>query len=199
MREVSIEDCFGQALAQYSTGLDFGVEIGGGTGDGSTQCIKTERLWSFEVHPERVGRHGMNLSMRPGGTPMHCLSSNPQLWMSEKAIANFYNTTKTNLNAYPMDMVLGWLKDDLAVASNYKWKPTSPIFDIDFLLLDGGAFSGWADFIQWMPLVRRHGIIALDDTNDIKNHSNYEWLKSWEYELIWENKGWRNGCAIFRK
>jgi hypothetical protein len=96
-------------------------------------------------------------------------------------------------------MVLGWLKEDLSVASSYKWEPAIPVFNIDFLLLDGGAFSGWADFMQWLPLVRRHGIIALDDTNDIKNHGNYEWLKISGHELIWENKGWRNGCAIFAK
>ena len=199
MREISIEDCFGQALAKYSTGLDFGVEIGGGTGDGSTQCIKTKKLWSFEVHPERVGRHWMNLSMRPGGTPMPCLSSNPQLWMDAEAVSNFYNTTKTNLNAYPLEMVLGWLKDDLDVASKYKWEPQSPLFDVDFLLLDGGAFSGLADFTHWFPLVRYDGIIALDDINDIKNYCNYEWLKTSGHELIWENWGWRNGCAIFAK
>lgn len=199
MQEITLNDSFGKAIAKYSDGLSIGIEIGGGTGDGSTQCIKTERLWSFEVHPERVGRHGMNLSMRPGGTPMHCLSSEPRLWMNEKEISNFYNTTKTNLNAYPIEMILGWLKDDLDVASSYKWEPTIPVFNIDFLLLDGGAFSGWADFMKWFPLVRRDGIIALDDINDIKNHGNYEWLKRCKHELIWENKGWRNGCAIFKK
>ncbi|NBX98021.1 hypothetical protein EBQ81_04120 [bacterium] len=199
MREISIDDCFGQAIAKYSQGLDFGVEIGGGTGDGSTQCIKTERLWSLEVHPVRVGRHGMNLSMRHGGTAMHCLSSNPKLWMSRDDVENFYNTTHTNLNSYPIEMVLGWLDDDLAVASNYKWSPLTPVIDIDFLLLDGGAFSGRADFMDWMPLVRRDGIIALDDINDIKNHWNFNWLKEAGHDLLWVDKAWRNGCAIFRK
>lgn len=199
MQEITLKDPFGQALAKYSEGLDFGVEIGGGTGDGSTQCIRTKKLSSFEVHPERIGRHWKNLSARPGGIPMHFLSSNPQLWMDDAAVLNFYNTTKTNLNAYSLDMVLGWLKDDLDIASRYKWEPKSPLFDVDFLLLDGGAFSGLADFTYWFPLVKYDGIIALDDINDIKNYCNYEWLKTSGHELIWENKDWRNGCAIFGK
>ena len=57
MREITQDDPFGQALTQYSRGLLFGVEIGGGTGDGSTQCIKTRELFSFEIHPDRIGRH----------------------------------------------------------------------------------------------------------------------------------------------
>ena len=42
MQEVTIHDSFGKALAKYSEGLEVGLEIGGGTGDGSTQCIRTK-------------------------------------------------------------------------------------------------------------------------------------------------------------
>jgi len=39
----------------------------------------------------------------------------------------------------------------------------------------------------------------LDDTNDIKNKYNYDWLKDANHDCSWEEKSWRNGCAIFRK
>ena len=39
----------------------------------------------------------------------------------------------------------------------------------------------------------------LDDTNDIKNYGNYQWLKTAGHPILWEEPSWRNGCAIFRK
>ena len=66
MQEITIHDSFGKALAKYSEGLDVGLEIGGGTGDGSTQCIRTKKLFSIENHPDRIGRHSMKLSARGG-------------------------------------------------------------------------------------------------------------------------------------
>lgn len=199
MQEITIADSFGQALAKYSTGLECGVEIGGGTGDGSTQCIKTKELFSFEIHPDRMGRHGMNLSMRQGGTSLHHLSSNPARWMNETQIKEFYQATKTNLNAYPIEQILGWLKDDLANASRHKWGTTYLAYKPDFILLDGGAFSGEADMAEWFPRLKDGGIIALDDVNDIKNLANYNWLNSCGYSCLYQNMEWRNGSAIFRK
>ena len=199
MQEITLSDPFGQALAKYSTGLECGVEIGGGTGDGSTQCIKTKELFSFEVHPDRIGRHGMNLSMRQGGTAIHQLSSNPTEWISEDGVRDFYHTKPTNLNAYPLNQILGWLKGDLVTASKYKWGTAYLAYQPDFLLLDGGAFSGKADMKEWFPRLKHGGVIALDDVNDIKNHANYHWLKSCGYDCLWEDLRWRNGSAIFKK
>lgn len=198
MQEITLADSFGKALAKYSQGLEVGLEIGGGTGDGSTQCIKTKELFSFEVHPDRIGRHAMNLSMRAGGVAMHHLSSNPEKWMDKEQIKAFYQSNKTNLNAYPIEQVLGWHKDDISVSSKYKWAKHD-ILNLDFLLLDGGAFSGEADMAEWFPRLKDGGIIALDDVNDIKNLANYNWLKSCGYSCLYQNMEWRNGSAIFRK
>lgn len=198
MQEIRIDDPFGSALVKYSTGLEVGVEIGGGTGDGSTQCIKTRLLYSFENHPDRIGRHGMNLSSREGGVAIHENSSDPEKWMSEDEIIGFYKTTQTNLNAYPLDMVLGWRNDDVFHASKYPRPGIHAVDLADFLLLDGGAFSGIADFNEWMPRLKKGGVVSLDDVNDIKNHANYHRLKAERKELVWENLQWRNGCAIFR-
>ena len=199
MQEITLQDPFGQALAKYSEGLPIGVEIGGGTGDGSTQCINTRELFSFEIHPDRIGRHKYNLDSRQGGVAVHWLSSNPMLWMSLKDVALFYETTPTKLNQYPLSEITEWHKEDFRVAANYTWGHPTIKDEADFLLLDGGAFSGRADFMVWFPKVKEGGIIALDDTNDIKNYRNYEWLKASNHNLLWEDQSWRNGCAIFRK
>lgn len=199
MQEITINDPLGKALAKYSQGLPLGVEIGGGTGDGSTQCIKTRELFSFEVHPDRIGRHKYNMDSRQGGLAINQLSSNPMQWMSLDAVEDFYRTTQTNLNQYSLEQITEWHKEDFRTASKYIWGHLSLKDEIDFLLLDGGAFSGRADFMVFFPKVKQGGIIALDDTNDIKNYGNYEWLKTSGHDLLWEEKSWRNGSAIFRK
>jgi len=199
MQEITLNDPFGQAIAQYSKGLALGVEIGGGTGDGSTQCFKTRELFSFEIHLDRIGRHQFNMDSRQGGFAIHQLSSNPMKWMSVDEVTDFYHNTTTKLNQYPLEQIIEWHKEDFRAASKHIWGNISIKDKIDFLLLDGGAFSGKADFEVWFPKAREGGFIALDDTNDIKNKHNYDWLKDSGYDCLWDEKEWRNGSAIFRK
>ena len=199
MQEITIRDPFGQALAKYSEGLSLGVEIGGGTGDGSTQCIRTRELFSLEIHPDRIGRHKYNLDSRQGGIAVNWLSSNPMLWMSVKDVEDFYRTTQTNLNLYPLEQVIEWHKEEFRVAAQYTWGHPTIKDEAGFLLLGGGEFSGRADFMIWFPKVKEGGIIALDDINAAKNYGNYNWLKTAGHPVLWEEPSWRNGCAIFRK
>jgi hypothetical protein len=199
VQQITLQDPFGQALAKYSDGLSLGVEIGGGTGDGSTQCIRTRELFSLEIHPDRIGRHKYNLDSRQGGFAINQLSSNPMMWMNLKDVEDFYRTTKTNLNQYPLEQIIEWHREEFRVAAQYTWGHPSLKDEIDFLLLDGGVFSGRADFMVFFPKVREGGIIALDDINDIKNYGNHQWLKTAGNPVLWEEPSWRNGCAIFRK
>ena len=141
MQEITIQDPFGQALAKYSEGLSLGVEIGGGTGDGSTQCIRTRELFSLEIHPGRIGRRKYNLDSRQGGIAVNWLSSNPMLWMSVKDVEDFYRTTQTKLNQYPLKQIVEWHKEEFRVAAQYTWGHLSLKDEIDFLLLDGGVFK----------------------------------------------------------
>jgi len=89
VQEISIHDPFGRALARYTYNLDVGLEIGGGTGDGSTQCIRTKKLFSIENHPDRIGRHSMNLSAR-GGVAINGTATLSKLWMNKNDIEEFY-------------------------------------------------------------------------------------------------------------
>ena len=201
MQEVTIHDSFGKALAKYSEGLDVGLEIGGGTGDGSTQCIRTKRLFSIENHPDRIGRHSMNLSAK-GGVSVNGTATLPKLWMNQLDIAEFYGTNKTALNQYPLDQVLGWYHECIESAQPYS---TNAIEDIhiehnvnfDFVLIDGSPFSGEAELRCVRPFLAEKAIIALDDVNDIKNWANYHKLKGFA-ELLWEDWSVRNGAAIFQ-
>ena len=201
MQEVTINDSFGKALAKYSDGLDVGLEIGGGTGDGSTQCIRTKRLFSIENHPDRIGRHSMNLSAK-GGVSVNGTATLPKFWMNKNDIEEFYRTTKTNLNQYPLEQVLGWLEECLQTAKNYSTNAIEDIHiehkvDFNFVLIDGSPFSGEAELRCVRPFLAEKAIIALDDINDIKNWANYHKLKGFA-KLLWEDWSVRNGAAIFQ-
>jgi hypothetical protein len=201
MQEITINDSFGQALAKYSEGLDVGLEIGGGTGDGSTQCIRTKRLFSIENHPDRIGRHSMNLSAR-NGVAINGTATLPNLWMNKNDVEEFYRTTKTNLNQYPLEQVIGWLNECLQTSRVYS---TNAIEDIhiehkanfNFVLIDGSPFSGESELRCVRPFLEEKAIIALDDVNDIKNWANYNKLKGFA-KLLWEDWSVRNGAAIFQ-
>jgi len=200
MQEITINDSFGKALAKYSEGLDVGLEIGGGTGDGSTQCIRTKRLFSIENHPDRIGRHSMNLSAR-GGVSVKGTATLPKLWMNQLDVAEFYGTNKTTLNQYPLDQVLGWYHECIEFAQPYSTNAIEDIHfeqkvDFNFVLIDGSPFSGEAELRCVRPFLAEKAIIALDDINDIKNLANYNKLKGFG-KLLWEDWSVRNGAAIF--
>lgn len=201
MQEVTINDLFGQALAKYSKGKKVGLEIGGGTGDGSTQCIFTEKLFSIEINPERIGRHRMNLEAK-GGVSIQGSAVTRGLWMNKFDILEFYTNRKTNLNQYSSEMVLGWYSECLDLAKPYTTNAIEDIHfdhnvDFDFVLIDGSPFSGEAELRCVRPFLAEKAIIALDDINDIKNYDNYHKLKN-HTELLWEDWNIRNGAAIFQ-
>jgi len=201
MQEITINDSFGKALAKYSDGLDVGLEIGGGTGDGSTQCIRTKRLFSIENHPDRIGRHSMNLSAR-GGVSINGTATLPKLWMNQLDVAEFYGTNKTTLNQYPLEQVLGWYHECIEFAQPYSTNAIEDIHfehkvDFNFVLIDGSPFSGEAELRCVRPFLAEKAIIALDDVNDIKNLANYNKLKGFA-KLLWEDWSVRNGAAIFQ-
>lgn len=201
MQEITSNDSFGQALQKYSEGLEIGLEIGGGTGDGSTQCIKTKKLFSIENHPDRIGRHSMNLSAR-GGVAINGTATLSSLWMNKKDIEEFYQTTKTNLNWYPLQLAFGWLDESLENAKKYSTSAIEDIHfehnvDFNFVLIDGCEFSGESELRCVRPFLVEKAIIALDDINAMKNWANYHKLKL-SAELLWEDWSVRNGAAIFQ-
>ena len=201
MQEVTINDSFGQALAKYSKGLAVGLEIGGGTGDGSTQCICTDKLFSIENHPDRIGRHRMNLEAR-GGVSIYGSAVTRELWMNKMDVLEFYTNQKTNLNQYPLEVVNGWYSECFNTAQRFQTNAIEDIHfdhnvDFNFVLIDGSPFSGEAELRCVRPFLADKAIIALDDTNDIKNWTNYHKLKGFS-KLLWEDWSVRNGAAIFQ-
>lgn len=123
---------------------------------------------------------------------------------SEDEIKKFYRQTDTALNHYPLERVLGWLRQDkdyvqrTGICQNgiERIKQAYGIETFDLVLIDGSEFTGRAELDQ----VYGARIILLDDINSYKNHHNYHKLKQDPaYCLEKENWRLRNGYAVFRR
>ncbi len=68
--------------------------------------------------------------------------------------------------------------------------------EIDLLLLDGGEFSGYADFLS---LYTRSKFIILDDVNSFKQHNVLNFINKniTDFELIYNSKN-RGGVRIYQ-
>jgi hypothetical protein len=92
----------------------------------------------------------------------------------------------------------GWLNEDIA---NFSMCPNvlgSIPEEIDFLLLDGGEFSTYS---EWLKLKDRAKIIALDDTDTTKCRKIKQEIlsnKNSIYEIIIDSND-RNGFMFLRK
>ncbi len=95
-----------------------------------------------------------------------------------------------------VSVVYEWLKNDIAdIENNKNIIADIPKF-IDFLLLDGGEYS---TFAEWNKLKDRTKIVALDDTLTMKcQHIRSELIENNEYECLIDSDD-RNGYSIFIK
>lgn len=188
------------------------LEIGSSSGDGSTEAfVKGLRanpnkptIYCLEVSKSRFAELRERYNNLPFVKPYNYSSIPVNKFPSEDEIREFYHTTKTALNDYPLDRVLGWLKQDIdyTVGSGVpdggisRIKLENNINTFDMVLIDGSEFTGGAELDE----VYGARIILLDDINGFKNRGNYERLKTdSNYELMEENWNLRNGYAVFRR
>lgn len=123
-------------------------------------------------------------------------------FMTVGQIRSFHAEHKTSLNNYPLPQVLEWLTEDLRAAALAKQgviKHIKSLYNItafDLVLLDGSAFTGWAELMAVMG----SKYIALDDIVDVKHFRSFNYLSEHDdYELLANNPLLRNGYAIFRR
>lgn len=190
------------------------LEIGSSSGGGSTQAFveairrrpdaDTVHLFCMEVSRARWGKlaetyrsdrfvHAYNVSSV-------ALSDFP----TPEEVTFFYNATRTNLNQYPLETVLGWLQQDIDYVKSsgndsngiVHIKKLHGIRDFDLVLIDGSEFTGERE----LSAVMGARFIALDDVNAHKCFNCYNILKSHvHYSLVGQDLGLRNGFAVFAR
>jgi len=188
------------------------LEIGSSAGTGSTEAFVSglkenpnkPSLFCMEVSKPRFAelqkKYEKDSFVKCYNASSISLSSFP----SEQDVTNFYTTTKTALNNYPVDQVVGWLRQDIDYIKSScvpdggikRIKRENNIVNFGMVLIDGSEFAGISELNE----VYGAKIIMLDDINGFKNHHNYHrLLNDQNYSLVVENWKLRNGYAIFKR
>ncbi|MFK0730674.1 MAG: glycosyltransferase family 4 protein [Gloeotrichia echinulata HAB0833] len=188
------------------------LEIGSSSGAGSTEAFVTglrhnphkPTLFCMEVSKTRFAEL-KNRYKNDSFVKCYNISSVAvDKFPSDMEVLNFYNSTKTNLNAYPLETVIGWLQQDIDYVKNSGVsedgikiiKQENNIDYFDLVLLDGSEFTGSLELDE----VYGANFILLDDIITFKNYKNHKrLLADPNYVLIVENYCVRNGYSIFKK
>ena len=186
------------------------LEIGSSSGAGSTEAFVTgiarnpdpPILYCMEVSEARY--HA--LRDRYSGNPdVRCynVSSVPVESFPEPArVEAFYRETPSPLNDYPLETVLGWLRQDIEYVLEHgssahgirQIKQENAIDRFDAVLIDGSEFTGAAELEE----VYGARFLLLDDVRTYKNHANWTRLSADPaYRLVQEELTLRNGFAVF--
>jgi radical SAM superfamily enzyme YgiQ (UPF0313 family)/ADP-heptose:LPS heptosyltransferase len=194
---------------RVSTVLEIGSSAGGGSTEAFVKGLSENPhgaacLYCMEVSTPRYAELARRYADK---SFVHCYntSSTPlKGFPSPEQVEAFYYSTKTSLNSYPLERVLGWLTQDI----NYvrcagvdedgieRIKRENGIDCFDMVLIDGSEFTGKYE----LDKVYGARIILLDDINGFKNYDNYQRLVADpDYDLIAESWKIRNGYAAFKK
>lgn len=189
--EIELDSPFGRALTEQARSANLIVEVGTGSGLGSTQCLIAgmerveQNLLTFEgdqyqhgvamgnIYPHKksgavvIGCGVLHRTIRPYFHPVNSIQDR-EAWEFENRVIQ-----------------RSAMKDVCC--------------DIDLLLLDGGEFTSDSDFLT---LWAQSKTIALDDCNPLKSVKNcyaFECLMRAGWQQLHVNLEDRNGWAIFKR
>ncbi|MEA5518137.1 FkbM family methyltransferase [Limnoraphis robusta] len=188
------------------------LEIGSSSGGGSTEAFvrgikdnpSQPTLFCMEVSKPRFAELQKAYSKESFVKCYNVSSVSIDKFPSQEDVIKFYQNNRTNLNSYPIDLVLSWLEQDIEYVNQSgveadgirKIKEENNIKFFDVVLIDGSEFTG----ISELEEVYGAKYILLDDINTFKNYSNYHKLMSdYKYELLEQDSFLRNGYAIFKR
>ncbi len=167
------------------------VEIGTWSGRGSSRMIALGVMDSENLQGKSV--QGLEIDLKMWRKSKRNLRRYGFVEVLHGTIIHEDDLDSENLSS---DEIL-WLAHDrrnLQEAQNVLSQIPS---QIDLLILDGGEFSSYAEFLTLES--RLSGFVVLDDTSVRKNRAVVEkMLVDKKFHLVWESD-LRNGCAIFRR
>lgn len=199
-----------QRIAQ-SEDIKTVLEIGSSSGEGSTEALvkglrknpNQPTLFCMELSKTRFARLQKTYSSDSFVKCYNVSSVELNQFPEEAQVIDFYNNYQTGLNQYPLEQVLGWLRQDIEYVRSSGVpkngidliKSENSLDSFDLVLIDGSEFTGYVE------LDRVYGAkyIFLDDINSYKNHCNFNRLyEDNNYTLLRSNFSLRNGYALFK-
>jgi len=187
------------------------LEVGASSGDGSTEALvmameplPEKTLYTIEADQARFDLLQKRYADKDWVKPVNKSSIHLNQYPTKGQVEDFYNTTLTQLNQYPLDFVLSWydteiekikyLNDKVGAIDQITFDNNIDHFDL--VLLDGSPFTGYQEYQKIVGAK----IIILDDIIDIKHHYTQLALRdNKEYECIFLNATLRNGFAVWAK
>ncbi|MHB1687860.1 MAG: glycosyltransferase [Ignavibacteriaceae bacterium] len=187
------------------------LEIGSSSGGGSTEAFVkglrqnpgNPKMFCMEISKNRFAELKKRYETEKFVQCYNVSSVAIKDFPPEDDVKRFYGTTKSSLNLYPIEQVLGWLQQDMNYVSASGVpddgiqiiREENNLQNFDLVLIDGSEFTGSAE----LKKVYGAKYILLDDVNAYKNYESYQQLlKDPNYVLIKENWKVRNGYAIFK-
>lgn len=188
------------------------LEIGSSSGEGSTEALvrgirenpNKPKLFCMEVSKVRFAELQKRYANDSFVNCYNLSSVSLEDFPDRDEVIEFYNNTPSNLNYYPLEQVLGWLRQDVEYVKNagvledgiQRIKEDNNIDTFDVVIIDGSEFTG---SIEWHYLYGAN-LVFLDDINTFKNYSNHLRLMSdSNYINIAHNNNIRNGYSIFKR
>ena len=190
------------------------LEIGSSSGEGSTEAIVTGvrkrtdasevSVFCMEVSRQRFFRLCQNYQNDTFVKPYNLSSLAIRQFPSQAEVSHFYHHTRTSLNAYPLETVMGWMSQDIDYIRTNRLdfcgidfiKEANSLDLFDFSVIDGSEFTGERE----LQMIWGSKFIALDDVNSFKCFNCYRTLaNSVSYTVVSEDLSLRSGFAIFKR
>ena len=198
------------------------LEIGSSSGEGTTRALfeslakkpsAKKQIHCMEISLERYQKLNDYLVSDSRFHPHRLSSVSTPEFPPFQLVIDFYKTVHSKLSEYQLDTIQSWYNKDLKFLnenpelipigsdgrkiSGISWiKEKHAIDTFDFVIIDGGEFTGSAEFVY----CHDSKYVALDDTNSFKTWDvRRQLVSNPNYKLIEENLNERNGWAIFKK
>jgi len=188
------------------------LEIGSSTGEGSTTAWvrgalrnpSRPRLHCIEVSDARHAALVERWRDHDFVVCHHVSSISLERFPSAAEVERFYREEPTRLRDFPLQMVLGWLQQDIDYLRDHdvsrggivEIKRRYGIDTFDAVLIDGSEFTGSAELDD----VYGARFILLDDTETFKNwHTTRRLETDPRYRVVARDPGVRNGFAVFER
>ncbi len=182
------------------------LEVGTWKGNGSTKCVMEGLIERYEANPQDpIIFHSFetNPTFFKEATDLWAPKGYPFLKIYNAKIHENSMMTREEIEGSPMfeDICCHydlWYEQDVKDYDEAPYiNPSTLEEKIDIVILDGGEFAGYADWLAVKPL--NPSVVCLDDTGCMKNRKVYEELKADSAWKVLEEGGDRNGWAIFTK
>jgi hypothetical protein len=186
------------------------LEIGSSSGQGSTDAwvrgishnLQKPTLHCIELSKVRFQALQAHYQSNPQVCCYWASSVGLEQFPSADMVTEFYNSQPSRLRLYPLDVVLGWLTEDLEYVKSNE-APANGIAQalratgqtaFDAVLIDGSEFTGVPEFTA----IYGARYILLDDIMTYKNWDVLHFLlDDNRYQLIHARTDLRNGFAVF--